>query len=71
MISPELTELISGLPEPMLLLRAGGILVAGNAAALQMLQCSAREVVGVSLQALVEDSPAKVDNFLKACTRTR
>jgi signal transduction histidine kinase len=71
MISPELTELISGLPEPMLLLRAGGILVAGNAPALQMLQRSAREAGGVPLQALVEDSPAKVDSFLQACTRTR
>jgi len=68
-VTPESFLQIAGpLPEPMLLLTGGGLILAGNQAAAARLGAPA---AGRPLADLVTDTPADVSGYLWACARTR
>jgi PAS domain S-box-containing protein len=64
-------RLMDLLPDPVLLLTTGGIVQAANHAARRGLGARDGRLVGRPLAELASDSPAKLDEYLGACARTR
>jgi PAS domain-containing protein len=64
-------ELADLLPEAMLLVDAGAVVVGANRAAATLIATPPAGLAGRSLVELVADPPAAVRELLKACSRTR
>lgn len=59
------------LPEPMLLLSASGLILAGNRATEERLGILRQKLVGRQLAEVVADAPDDIANYLRLCSRSR
>lgn len=66
----DLTRIINGLPEPMLLLGAESTVVGANPAAGRLFATSSRDLVGRPFNSLVTDEPERISQYLRLCRRT-
>lgn len=68
MVPPALSNKISGLREPALLIDSAGTVIAANLAALRLWRLSSTKIVGKSLRALVSDDPKELTRYLRRCS---
>ncbi len=69
MPSPDLSRIIYGLPEAVLLLEPEGTIVAANPGAGRLFQQPYAELVGRRLESLVTEDSSRITRFLRLCLR--
>jgi PAS domain S-box-containing protein len=69
MSAPDLSTIIYGLPEPVLLVAPGGTIVAANPGASRLFRRPAKELVGRPLDSLLADDHEKLAEYLRLCSR--
>ena len=66
----DLSRIISGLPEPVLLIEAEGTICAANPGASSLFQRASLNLVGKPLSTLVTDDGEKLSRYLRQCSRS-
>ena len=69
-LSPDLVRVVSGMPEPVLLLTADSTILNTNRSAAMLLQKASADLPGEKLSRLVSDDPEKLGRYLRLCART-
>src|ERR1041385_3362857 len=65
----DLSGIIHGLPEPMLLVEPGGMIIAVNPGASRLFRRRSTELLGKSLDGFVTGDPEKLSRYLRQCSR--
>ena len=70
MISLDLSKIIGGFPDPMLLVEPDGTIIAANSRTSEFFQHPARALVGKRLSGLLADEDDSLSRYLRMCRRT-
>ena len=70
-MSPEVEHFVDILPEPCVLLTAGGSIVHANAAAAELIGADRNDLAGKSFRDFLSERFAQFDEYLKFCARSR
>src|SRR3954451_16717997 len=65
----DLSGIIHGLPEPMLLVEPGGAIVAANPGASRLFRRRSAELLGTHLGVFITDDFEKISRYLRQCSR--